>query len=338
MSVIGVIVVTGGAGLIGTTLCTRLIREAEYHVVCVDNFSTSAESNIKTLRELEKNPDKHFKMIVANIRDKLEPDFLKHTFWNSSPHLTYKLHCIYHLACPASPVHYQRTSFSTIMTCVQGTQTVLNWLELEPEARLILASTSEIYGDPLEHPQREEYHGNVNTVGPRSCYDEGKRAMESMARAFIDQYGGWPDIGIVRIFNTYGPGNAMNDGRVVSNFIVNMLKGEPVVIFGDGTQTRCYCYVEDTVDGLIRMAGARKEFGPINIGNPNEITVMELVETIRDLMGLDQSVIIMKPHRQDDPVRRCPVITRATERLGWRPTTNLHDGLLKTIEYFRGVI
>jgi UDP-glucuronate decarboxylase len=330
-----VVVITGGAGLIGSNLCFRLIRERTFHVVCIDNFSTSAEDNIVKLKELEKDPVNNFKMIVADVRDDIQPIFLNYHFWGTSPNITYKLHCIYHLACPASPVHYQRVPFNTIMTCLLGTQLVLNWLHIEPEARLILASTSEIYGDPLEHPQREEYYGNVNTVGERSCYDIGKRAMEAMARSFIDQCGGWPDIGIVRIFNTYGPGNAVNDGRVVSNFIVNMLKQEPVEIFGDGSQTRCYCYVDDLIDGLIRMANARKEFGPINLGNPCEITVLELVDTIRDLIGLDKNMIIMRPSRQDDPTRRCPVIDRAMNRLAWKPTTNLRDGLLKTIEYFR---
>ena len=338
MGIVQVVVVTGGAGLLGTNLCLRLVKEGRYHVVCVDNFSTSAKDNILQLRELEKNPDNNFKMIVADIRNNLDTTFLRYQFWGSTPTITYKLLYIFHLACPASPVHYQRTPYTTIMTCIQGTQTVLNWLETDPDARLILASTSEIYGEPHEHPQREEYYGNVNTVGDRSCYDEGKRAMEAMARSFIDQYGGWPDIGIVRIFNTYGPGNAVNDGRVVSNFIVNMLKGVPIEIYGDGSQTRCYCYVEDLIDGLIRMAEARKEFGPINLGNPVEMTVLELATTIKELIGTDDrqdAMVIMRPSRQDDPTRRCPVIDRAIERLNWRPTTSLREGLSKTIEYFR---
>lgn len=331
------IIVTGGAGMIGINLVKRLLKEG-HTVDVIDDFSTSSESNIKQLKEMDYNQD--IRLIEANISNlQMFFDGATGPFWHDQMWMEYDL--IYHLACPASPTQYQKTPFTTIETCTKGTYNILESVRLANQMkdknvqpiRVILASTSEIYGEPLIHPQPEEYRGNVSVNGPRSCYDEGKRAMEAMAVAHHQQYG--TDIGIVRIFNTYGPGMCPDDGRVISNFMVNMLKNKPIKIYGDGKQTRCFCYVDDLVEGLIRMGDTRGEMGPINLGNPNEITILSLVDKIKEKIG-QSSEIIFEQKRVDDPTRRCPVIEKAKEKLnGWVPQISLEDGIAQTIEYFR---
>ncbi len=302
------ILVTGGAGFLGSHLCERLIREG-HEVICLDDLFTGSRRNIDAL--------------LANRRF----EFVRHD-------VTQPMHIecdeIYHLACPASPIHYQRNPVRTIRTCVQGT---LNALELarEVRARILIASTSEVYGDPLVHPQVEDYWGNVNPIGPRACYDEGKRCAEALAASYAQQYG--VAVRISRIFNTYGPRMHPNDGRVVSNFVVQCLRGAPITLFGSGTQTRSFCYVDDLVEGFLRLMASSLDV-PCNLGNPTEHTITELAERIKALTG-SSSTISYEPLPTDDPTRRKPDITRAKDKLGWQPSIGLDDGLGRTIEYFR---
>jgi UDP-glucuronate decarboxylase len=302
------ILVTGGAGFLGSHLCERLVRDG-HEVICVDDLFTGSRRNLDAL--------------LANQRF----EFVRHD-------VTQPMHIecdeIYHLACPASPIHYQRNPVRTIRTCVQGT---LNALELarEVHARILIASTSEVYGDPLVHPQVEGYWVNVNPIGPRACYDEGKRCAEALAASYAQQY----DVGvrIARIFNTYGPRMHPNDGRVVSNFVVQCLRGEPITLFGSGEQTRSFCYVDDLIDGFVRLMASPLD-APCNLGNPVEYTITQLAERIKALTG-SPSTISYEPLPTDDPVRRKPDISRAIEHLGWQPTVLLDDGLARTIDYFR---
>lgn len=306
------ILVTGGAGFIGSHLCERLLN-ANNKVVCVDNLFTGSKDNIKQLIE---NPA--FEFIQHDI---VEPLFLEE-----------KIDQVYNLACPASPIHYQKNPVHTFKANTIG---VLNMLGLarRHDARFLQASTSEVYGDPEVHPQTEEYRGNVNPIGPRACYDEGKRCAEILCFDYFRMHG--MEIKVVRIFNTYGPRMAFDDGRVVSNFIVQALRGEPLTIYGDGNQTRSFCYVDDLVEGLIKMMNASKDIiGPINLGNPGEFTMKELAELILKLVS-SLSTLVYQPLPTDDPRRRCPDITKAKAILDWIPTVPLEDGLKKTITDFK---
>jgi UDP-glucuronate decarboxylase len=304
------ILVTGGAGFIGSHLCTRLINEG-YDVICLDNYFTGTKRNILHLID---NP--RFELIRHDV---------------TNPFLA-EVDEIYNLACPASPIHYQYNAIKTVKTSVMGAINMLG-LAKRIKAKILQASTSEVYGDPFVHPQEESYWGNVNPIGPRSCYDEGKRCAETLFMNYHQQNG--VNIKIIRIFNTYGPNMHPNDGRVVSNFIVQALKGEDITIFGNGKQTRSFQYVDDLVEGMIRMMATNDNFhGPINIGNPNEFTMIELAETILDLTG-SASKLVFKPMPQDDPQKRRPNINLAKEKLnGWEPRIQLHEGLLYTINYF----
>jgi UDP-glucuronate decarboxylase len=302
------ILVTGGAGFLGSHLCERLLANG-YEIICLDNFFTGSRANIEHLLA---RPG--FEMVRHDICDRivLEVDEL------------------FHLACPASPIHYQRNPVRTIRTCVQGTLNALD-LAREVRARILIASTSEVYGDPLIHPQVESYWGNVNPIGPRACYDEGKRCAEALAVSYARQFD--VQVRIARIFNTYGPRMLENDGRVVSSFIVQCLRGQPLTIFGEGTQTRSFCYVDDLIDGLLKLM-ASKEEEPVNLGNPGEFTMLELAERVRALTG-SRSPIVHQPLPTDDPMRRRPDISRAVEKLRWKPTVSLDDGLERTIRAFR---
>ena len=307
-----VILVTGGAGFIGSHLCERLLAEGN-DVICADNFFTGSKENIRHLLGHD-----HFELLRHDIVDPL----------------LVEVNQIYNLACPASPVHYQANPIKTVKTSTVGMVNMLG-LAKRVNARILQASTSEVYGDPEVHPQREEYWGNVNPIGIRSCYDEGKRVAETLCMDYHRQ--NRVDVRIVRIFNTYGPRMHPNDGRVVSNFIVQALKGEPITLYGDGTQTRSFCFVDDLVDGLMRMMENDRTNGPINLGNPTEITVRQLAERVIDMTG-SASTIEFNPLPQDDPRKRRPDITRANEMLGWQPRVALEDGLQRTIDYFRAVI
>ncbi|MEB3163896.1 MAG: UDP-glucuronic acid decarboxylase family protein [Prochlorothrix sp.] len=302
------ILVTGGAGFLGSHLIDRLM-EAGHDVICLDNFYTGHKHNIA---QWLNHPN--FDLIRHDITDpiRLEVDQ------------------IYHLACPASPIHYQYNPVKTIKTNVTGTLHMLG-LAKRVKARFFLASTSEVYGDPDVHPQTEDYRGNVNPIGIRSCYDEGKRVAETLAFDYHRQNG--VDIRVVRIFNTYGPRMLENDGRVVSNFIVQALRGEPLTIYGDGSQTRSFCYVSDLIEGFIRLMNG-DHTGPVNIGNPGEYTIKQLAETIQSMVNPNVP-LQYKPLPEDDPRRRQPDITRAREWLGWEPTVALQEGLEKTIADFR---
>ena len=302
------ILVTGGAGFLGSHLIDRLM-EAGHDVICLDNFYTGHKRNIA---QWLNHPN--FDLIRHDITDpiRLEVDQ------------------IYHLACPASPIHYQYNPVKTIKTNVTGTLHMLG-LAKRVKARFFLASTSEVYGDPDVHPQTEDYRGNVNPIGIRSCYDEGKRVAETLAFDYHRQNG--VDIRVVRIFNTYGPRMLENDGRVVSNFIVQALRGEPLTIYGDGSQTRSFCYVSDLIEGFIRLMNG-DHTGPVNIGNPGEYTIKQLAETIQTMVNPNVP-LQYKPLPADDPRRRQPDITRAREWLGWEPTVALQEGLEKTIADFR---
>ena len=303
------VLVTGGAGFIGSHLSERLLDEGQ-EVICVDNFFTGTKENIKHLLG---NP--YFKVIRHNICFPLYTEVDE----------------IYNLACPASPIHYQFDPVQTTKVNVSGSINILG-LAKRLKIRVLQASTSEVYGDPSVHPQPETYWGNVNTIGQRGCYDEGKRCAETLFFDYHRQHG--MDIKVVRIFNTYGPRMHPNDGRVVSNFVIQALKGEDISIYGDGSQTRSFCYVDDTVDGIIRMMNTPRGFtGPVNLGNPNEISILDLARLIIDLTG-SRSRIVFKPLPQDDPRRRCPDITLAREKLGWKPKIDLMTGLKKTVEYF----
>ena len=307
------ILVTGGAGFLGSHICDRLL-EAGNSVICVDNLFTGSKDNIAHLRD---NPN--FEFIRHDITDPL------------------RLECdqIYNFACPASPVHYQYNPIKTVKTSVVGATNMLG-LAKRVRARIMQASTSEVYGDPKVHPQKEEYWGNVNPIGIRSCYDEGKRCAETLFFDYHRQHG--LDIKVVRIFNTYGPRMNPDDGRVVSNFIVQALKGIDITVYGEGNQTRSFCYCDDLVEVIIRMMNSEKGFqGPVNIGNPGEFTILELAQKVIALTG-SKSKIIHQPLPQDDPMQRKPDISFAKEKLGWEPKVELEEGLKKTIEYFDKVL
>ena len=304
------ILVTGGAGFLGSYLCQCLLNQG-HRVICVDNLYTGTERN---LRSMDGNPDFTFLR-----HDVVEP-------------LNLEVDAIYNLACPASPVHYQYDPIKTINTSVFG---AVNMLELAKgvKAKLLQGSTSEVYGDPVKHPQTEEYWGNVNPIGLRSCYDEGKRCAETLCMDYHRQAG--VVVKIIRIFNTYGPRMAQNDGRVVSNFIVNALQGKDIEIYGDGTQTRSFQYVDDLIDGMIRMMATEDNFtGPVNLGNPGEFTMLELANLVLELTG-SKSRIVFGTLPEDDPRKRRPDITLARMKLSWQPMIPLRDGLLKTIDYFK---
>ena len=307
------ILITGGAGFLGSHLCERLLAEGE-EVLCLDNFFTGSKDNI---RHLLGNP--HFECIRHDI---INPIYME-------------VDQIYNLACPASPVHYQINPIKTIKTNVMGAINTLG-LAKRVKARILQASTSEVYGDPEVNPQMEGYWGRVNPIGTRSCYDEGKRAAECLMMDYHRQ--NHVDVKIVRIFNTYGPRMAVCDGRVVSNFIVQALKGEEITVYGDGSQTRSFCYVDDLVEGLIRMMNSAEGFtGPVNLGTPAEFTIMELARTLIGMTG-SASRIVFFPLPQDDPVQRRPDITLAREKIGWEPRVPLVEGLEKTISYFQQVL
>jgi len=303
------ILVTGGAGFIGSHLCDRLL-ERGHEVICLDNFFTGNKDNIRHLL----NHD-HFELLRHDI---------------TQPILV-EVDRIYNLACPASPIHYQYNPVKTIKTSVLGTLNMLG-LAKRVKARILQASTSEVYGDPLEHPQAETYWGNVNPIGLRSCYDEGKRAAETLMMDYHRQNA--VDIRIVRIFNTYGPRMAEDDGRVVSNFIIQVLKGQPLSVYGDGSQTRSFCYVDDLVSGMIKMMEGDGFIGPVNLGNSDEYSILDFAKIILRLTGSD-SGIDYHPLPADDPVQRQPSIELARQRLGWKPEISLEEGLKRTIQYFR---
>lgn len=313
------IVVTGGAGFIGSHLCDRLVREGQ-RVICVDNMFTGSRDNIRHLL-----PNKELFTLVEH--DIINPlDIVK----ASGRQVNVKQ--IYNLACPASPLHYQENPVRTIKANTIGMINVLG-LAQKHRARILQASTSEVYGDPTVHPQTEDYRGNVNPVGPRACYDEGKRCAEALCFDYHRMHG--MEIKVVRIFNTYGPRMAFDDGRVVSNFILQALKNEPITLYGDGLQTRSFCYVDDMVDGLIQMMRSEAPFtGPVNLGNPDEFTIKQLAEKIISLTG-SSSALINKPLPEDDPKQRRPDITLAKNVLKWEPKVQLGEGLKKTIEDFR---
>ena len=302
------ILVTGGAGFLGSHLCEALLMQG-HEVLCLDNYFTGSKENIQP--------------------------FLQHPRFEAIRHdiihpIDLEVDAIYNLACPASPVHYQFDPVRTVQANVLGVTHMLE-LALRTKARILQASTSEVYGDPKVHPQTESYWGHVNPIGIRSCYDEGKRVAETLMMDYHRQY--QAEIRIVRIFNTYGPRMAMDDGRVVSNFIVQALKNQPLTIYGEGNQTRSFCYVSDMIDGMIRMMQKEKFAGPVNLGNPEEFSVLELAQKIITLTG-SRSEIIRKPLPQDDPIKRRPDITLAKEMLKWEPRVRIDEGLQKTISYF----
>ena len=300
--------VTGGAGFLGSHLCERLLNDG-HEVICLDNYFTGRMVNVAHLRD-----NRNFELIRHDVT---EPILLE-------------VDRIFNLACPASPIHYQFNPVKTIKTSVMGAINMLGMAK-RVKARILQASTSEVYGDPAVHPQTEDYWGNVNPIGIRSCYDEGKRVAETLFMDYHRQNN--VDIRIVRIFNTYGPRMLMNDGRVVSNFIVQALKGEDITIYGDGSQTRSFCYVDDLIEGFVRMMNQDKIIGPVNIGNPGEFTMLELAKEVLELTG-SKSKIVYKPLPGDDPKMRRPNIDLAKSALGWEPTIPLRQGLEKTIVYF----
>jgi UDP-glucuronate decarboxylase len=305
------IVVTGGAGFIGSNLCDRLVQQG-HKVTCIDNLLSGDFANV---RPLMNHPN--FKFISQDVSEPLN--------------IAGPLERIYNLACPASPPHYQKDPISTVRTCVLGAHNVLE-LARQKHARVLQASTSEIYGDPDVHPQPESYWGNVNPIGPRACYDEGKRCAETLFFDYRRVYG--LPVKVARIFNTYGPRMQENDGRVVSNFIVQALRDEPITLYGDGSQTRSFCYVDDLLDGLeLLMESGDEVTGPCNLGNPREVSVNDIAQLILRQTG-SRSTIETRPLPQDDPKRRQPVITRAMDLLGWKPSITLERGLRATIDYF----
>jgi UDP-glucuronate decarboxylase len=308
------VLVTGGAGFIGSHLCECLL-EAGCDVICLDNMFTGRRENVEFLQEYAKKTAGSFEFCRHDITEPLllEVDY------------------IYHFACPASPVHYQHNPVKTIKTNVMGTINMLG-LAKRVGARILLASTSEVYGNPLEHPQTESYWGNVNPIGIRSCYDEGKRVAETLTMDYQRQNG--VDAKIIRIFNTYGPRMLFDDGRVVSNFIVQALKGNPLTVYGEGSQTRSFCYVDDLVQGILAMMDKADFVGPVNLGNPHEVTVLELAEAVLKLTG-SKSTIENRPLPADDPSRRKPDISLAKAQLGWEPNIGFEEGLQKTIEEFK---
>jgi UDP-glucuronate decarboxylase len=304
------VLVTGGAGFLGSHLCERMLRDGN-EVLCVDNFYSGTKDNIAHLMG---NP--HFELMRHDV---------------CSP-LYVEVDEIYNLACPASPIHYQRDPVQTTKTSVIGAMNMLG-LAKRTKAKIMQASTSEVYGDPEVHPQKESYWGHVNTIGIRSCYDEGKRCSETLFFDYNRQHD--VDIKVVRIFNTYGPRMHPNDGRVVSNFIVQAIRGDDITIYGDGSQTRSFCYVDDLIDGFIQMMASDKTIiGPINIGNPNEFTIRQLAEAVIQKVG-GKSKLILMPLPQDDPKQRQPDISLANAVLSWTPKVQLDDGLTRTIKYFR---
>ena len=304
------ILVTGGAGFLGSHLCEKLLDQGN-DVICVDNLFTGSKDNIRHLMD-----NNYFEFIRHDVTQPLYVEVDQ----------------IYNLACPASPIHYQHDPIATGKTSIMGALNTLG-LAKRCNARILQASTSEVYGDPEVHPQPETYRGCVNPIGPRSCYDEGKRMAETLFFDYNRQHG--VDIKVIRIFNTYGPRMSAHDGRVVSNFIVQALNNEDITIYGDGKQTRSFCYVDDLIDGMIKMMNSRDGFtGPVNIGNPGEFTMLELAELVIKLAGSD-SKIVYKPLPQDDPMQRQPVIDLAKKELDWEPTISLEEGLARTIEYFR---
>ncbi len=307
------ILVTGGAGFLGSHLCEALLKQG-HDVLCVDNLFTGS------------------KVDIAHLMDNPYFEFMRHD-------VTFPLYVevdqIYNLACPASPIYYQHDPVQTTKTSVHGAINMLG-LAKRLRARILQASTSEVYGDPDVHPQPESYWGRVNPIGLRSCYDEGKRCAETLFFDYWRQHR--LEIKVMRIFNTYGPRMHPNDGRVVSNFIVQAIKGEPITIYGDGSQTRSFCYVDDLIDGMIRLMGSPVDFtGPVNIGNPGEFTMIELAEMVLHLVGGPSQITFM-PLPQDDPKQRQPDIRLAKKQLGWQPTVSLEDGLKETIRYFRGCL
>lgn len=308
------ILITGGAGFIGSHLCKKLLDQGN-EVICLDNFFTGQKRNVSKLLN-----NKNFELVRHDVT---QPILLE-------------VEQIYHLACPASPVHYQYNPVKTIKTNVIGTLNMLG-LAKRVKARILQASTSEVYGDPHEHPQKESYWGNVNPIGIRSCYDEGKRCAETLCMDYHRQ--NKVDIRIIRIFNTYGPNMHPHDGRVVSNFVVQALKNNDITIYGDGSQTRSFQYVSDLVEGMIKMMSSEKGFiGPVNLGNPNEFTIKELAEKVLKMIPKSKSKIVYKALPQDDPKQRQPDISLAKEKLNWQPKIKLEQGLKKTIEYFKRVI
>jgi len=307
------ILVTGGAGFLGSHLCDRLV-EQDFEVLCLDNFYTGRRRN------------------VAHLQARPNFELMRHDVIQP---LHVQTDAIYNLACPASPVNYQRDPIQTMKTSVFG---ALNMLELAKRcnATLLQASTSEVYGDPEIHPQEESYWGHVNPIGIRSCYDEGKRCAETLLFDYHRQNA--VEIRVMRIFNTYGPRMDPNDGRVVSNFIMQALKGEPITIYGDGSQTRSFCYVDDLIDGMMRLMNAADGVtGPINIGNPSEFTILELAEKVLAMIG-GRSKLNYMPLPSDDPLQRCPDISKAKSTLGWQPKVSLDEGLERTIHYFRSYV
>ena len=314
----GKIVVAGGAGFLGSHLCERLLNDG-HNVMCLDDFSTGTRENINHL-----TTNQHFEyqsLDICNTKKVMQ------AVKSGAP-----IKGIFNLACKASPVAYQNDPIGTLLTSFVGTKSLLDSMLGLEDCFFLQASTSEIYGEPLQHPQRENYHGNVNTVGPRSCYDEGKRVAETLCYEYAKlKY----DVKVVRIFNTYGPRMQANDGRVVSNFIVQAMNKQDITIYGDGTQTRSFCYVDDLIDVIIKMSKTEKGFmGPVNIGNSAEFQVIELAEKILD-MTESSSKIIFKPLPGDDPSRRRPDISLAETKLSWKPKIELQEGLWKTIEYFK---
>ncbi|MGE9292122.1 MAG: UDP-glucuronic acid decarboxylase family protein [Puniceicoccales bacterium] len=303
------ILVTGGAGFLGSHLCERLLAQG-HEVICLDNLFTGRKANVIHMLD-----DHNFEFVRHDVVDGFKAEVDQ----------------IYNLACPASPVHYQFNPIKTVKTSVMGAINVLG-LAKRVKARVLQASTSEVYGDPSVHPQTESYWGNVNTIGIRSCYDEGKRVAETLFFDYHRQHN--IEIRVIRIFNTYGPRMHPKDGRVVSNFIVQALKGDPITIYGEGQQTRSFCYRDDLIEGMIRLMNNDQDFtGPCNIGNPGEFTIRELAEKVIELTG-SSSKLVFEPLPSDDPKQRKPDITLAREKLGWEPTVALEEGLKKTIEYF----
>ena len=307
------VLITGGAGFIGSHLCEHLLKR-DYHVICLDNYFTGAKDNI------------------LHLLDYTSFELLRHD-------VTFPLYVevdeIYNLACPASPIHYQHDPVQTTKTSVHGAINMLG-LAKRTGAKIFQSSTSEVYGDPTIHPQTEDYRGNVNTIGPRACYDEGKRCAETLFFDYYRQHN--LRIRVARIFNTYGPRMRPDDGRVVSNFIVQALRGDEITIYGNGGQTRSFCYIDDLIDGFIRLMDAPDDLvGPINLGNPHEFTIKQLAELIIKMTGAN-SKLIYEDLPEDDPLQRCPDINQAKQKLDWHPTTDLKDGLEKTISYFSQLI
>jgi UDP-glucuronate decarboxylase len=303
------ILVTGGAGFLGSHLCERLLSEG-HDVICMDNYFTGRKKNVQHLLQ-----NSSFELIRHDIT---EPILLE-------------VDRIYHLACPASPIHYQYNAIKTIKTNVLGTINMLG-IAKRARARILFASTSEVYGDPAIHPQKEDYWGNVNTIGIRSCYDEGKRVAETLMMDYHRQ--NKVDIRIIRIFNTYGPRMLQDDGRVVSNFIIQALKGRDITVYGKGSQTRSFCFVDDLIEGMVRMMECENFLGPVNLGNPEEYTILEFAQKIISMTG-SRSKITYEPLPSDDPKQRQPDITLAGQKLGWKPVVSVTDGLARTIEYFK---